>query len=249
MSDAIEMSDHAWAQESIAAYLAGGLSADEAARLEAHARECAQCAAAVDSARRLDRELDSLFASVRPGLDLEDRAIQKFRVGPERAWPALPPYLWRPRRALAIAAAVLFLATFGALVGSIVGDGRLPMPGSIPSPFRDAREHARISAEREEVTSLRELSGLDSSGSMTGKYSGDPEESLRGREKALKDQFQAQLDAATRETNDLKARLSQSVNTNGYSPGFGLYPPGTSPPPTFANGGIPGGGFPGGGGG
>ena len=38
MSDAIELTDHAWSQEQIAAYLAGGLSAAETERLESHLR-------------------------------------------------------------------------------------------------------------------------------------------------------------------------------------------------------------------
>src|SRR5262245_56117604 len=130
MSDTNEMSDHAWTRENAAAYLAGGLTADEAVRLESHVRECPSCAAAVDGARRLDHQLNALFAGGQPGPDLEDRAVQKFRAGPERTWPARPPYLWRPRRALVAVAAVLLLATFGAMAGSILSDGRLPMPGS-----------------------------------------------------------------------------------------------------------------------
>ena len=41
MSDTTEMTDHAWVREHIAAYVADGLSTDEAIRLEEHVRNCA----------------------------------------------------------------------------------------------------------------------------------------------------------------------------------------------------------------
>ena len=64
------MSDHTWAEEHVAAYLAGGLDAAEAERLEAHARECRTCAAAIAAARRLVGGLSALFAGVRPGPEI-----------------------------------------------------------------------------------------------------------------------------------------------------------------------------------
>src|SRR5262245_8120894 len=127
MSDVIEQSDHAWSQEQIASFLAGGLSAAETERFESHVRGCAQCITALESLKRLDSQMNSLFAIAQPGPDLEDRAVQAFRSS-RRPSTLRMPIRW-PRRALAAAAALLFLGTFGALAASIVGNGRIPMPG------------------------------------------------------------------------------------------------------------------------
>src|SRR6516165_7313580 len=86
------MSDHTWTQEHDVAFVAGGLSADEAERLEAHVRDCPACAAAVSAARDLDRGLGELFAADRPGPALEDRVVRSFRAGRQRrklltGWP------------------------------------------------------------------------------------------------------------------------------------------------------------------
>src|SRR6186997_3732006 len=97
MSDPIEPTDHAWTQEHAAAYLAGGLSVDESLRLEAHVRDCAGCAAALESARQLDRDLSALFAPVRPGPELEDFTILKLREGRGVSWNlAFPRRVRRP---------------------------------------------------------------------------------------------------------------------------------------------------------
>ena len=74
------MTDHAWTQEQIAAYVADGLDAAEAERLELHVRDCPDCAAALAAAKRLDRDLGALFAGVRPGVALEDRAVVTLRT-------------------------------------------------------------------------------------------------------------------------------------------------------------------------
>ena len=80
------MSEHAWVQEQIAAAVAGGLSAAEAERLDAHTRDCPECAAALAEARTLDRGLGALFAPVRPGPALEDRVIGNLRATRVRRW-------------------------------------------------------------------------------------------------------------------------------------------------------------------
>ena len=120
------MTDHAWSQEQIAAHVAGGLDAAEAERLEQHARDCPDCAAALSAARRLDRGLGELFAGVRPGPALEDRAVVSLRAGRKRRGPLMAGWA---RRATVAIAALLLLGTFGALAGSLLNDGLLPMPG------------------------------------------------------------------------------------------------------------------------
>ncbi|MBV8881664.1 MAG: DUF4349 domain-containing protein, partial [Planctomycetaceae bacterium] len=74
--------DHEWAKEHLAAHLAGGLNAEERARLESHAASCAECIAELDAARRFERTMDDLFSPVRAKAGLEERIIQKLRFAP-----------------------------------------------------------------------------------------------------------------------------------------------------------------------
>lgn len=113
------MSDHAWVQEHVAAYLASGLDAQEAERLEAHARDCTACGTALADARRLDDCLSALFVGVHPDPGLEDRAVARLRT----ATPRRLVFNRRAKWAVA-AAAVLLLGTIGAVAGSVAsGDG------------------------------------------------------------------------------------------------------------------------------
>ena len=162
------MSDHAWTQENLAAFVVGGLTAAEVERLEGHARDCPECAAAVAEVRRFDGGLRSLFAPVRPASGLEDRAIGATRsVGRRRVSTRI-----RVPRLAAVAAGLLVLTTIGALAGSIVGTGRLPLPGYAEAP-RVALEsdgfvlNAKGSADRgsdtksrSEVTSLNRFRNM-----------------------------------------------------------------------------------------
>ncbi|HXX93781.1 MAG TPA: zf-HC2 domain-containing protein, partial [Planctomycetota bacterium] len=77
--------DHEWARELIPAHLAGGLNAEERARLEAHASGCAECIAELDALRRFDRGLEAMFAPVRPSPGLEERVIRAVRSAPVQA--------------------------------------------------------------------------------------------------------------------------------------------------------------------
>jgi hypothetical protein len=119
------MSDHTWTQEHAAAYVAGGLSAEEAERLEAHVRDCPACAAAVAAARDLDRGLGELFAAGRPGPALEDRAVWSFRTG-RRRWKVLSGW---PTRLAAGVAATVGLAVTGYAVSRLGGPDGLKAPG------------------------------------------------------------------------------------------------------------------------
>lgn len=119
------MSDHIWAREQIAAYVAGGLADDEVERLRAHTRECPDCSAALASASAIDRDLGELFAPVRPDFLLEDRAVLKLRTT-RRARPSISRMVVRLTAAAAVLAVVL---TFGGIAASIVAGGRIPMPG------------------------------------------------------------------------------------------------------------------------
>jgi hypothetical protein len=122
------MSDHAWCREQIEAYVLGGLTAEETERLENHVRDCADCAAALADARRIDGDLGGLFADARTDPGLEDRAIGTIRtVRPRRKWSFS---IRLPRVAIA-AGVLLVLTTVGAMVGALMNGGRLPMPGAL----------------------------------------------------------------------------------------------------------------------
>lgn len=104
--------DHEWAKEQIPAHLAGGLSADERARLEAHAAGCAECIAELDAQRRFDRSMEDLFVPVRPGPELEERVIRAVRVAP------LPRVTTNAARVGLAIAAVALLGVVGYVVES-----------------------------------------------------------------------------------------------------------------------------------
>src|SRR5262245_17851168 len=118
------MSEHAWFQENLAAHLAGGLSPLEAERLQQHAASCPDCATALSQALHLDRDLEALFVSARPGPALEDRMIHSLRTAsrskPKR-WGVLV------RCALG-AAAVLLLGVMGTLLTGRISQGDMGFP-------------------------------------------------------------------------------------------------------------------------
>src|SRR5581483_8038715 len=114
--------DHEWAKEQIAAHLAGGLAAEERARLEAHAGSCAECIAELDAARRFDRQMDDLFAPVRARAGMEERIIQRLRlVTPEKQRPL-------GRRIALVAASFVLTGVLG-YVFVEVDAGRAPFEG------------------------------------------------------------------------------------------------------------------------
>lgn len=86
--------DHEWARELIAAHLAGGLNAEERARMEAHVASCAECIAEVNEASRFERGLETAFAPIRPAPGLEERVIRSLRARPaSRPWGLFGKFL------------------------------------------------------------------------------------------------------------------------------------------------------------
>jgi hypothetical protein len=118
------MLDHAWTQENLAAFVAGGLDAAEDERLERHVAECAECTAALTKAQLLDRGLDALFAAGRPGPALEDRMVQSLRTVSARDVLRAG---WRRKLAWGAAAAAVLGATGAGI--SHLGE-ELPFPGA-----------------------------------------------------------------------------------------------------------------------
>src|SRR5215471_7210886 len=114
------MSDHVWALENIAAYLAGGLDPTEGEPLEQHAAQCAVCARFLDEARSLERRLSPLFRAAKPGAALEDRIIQSLLIAPREEKRRRAFHLsWKAKTGLAVAAALL-LAFIGFGVSKMI---------------------------------------------------------------------------------------------------------------------------------
>src|SRR5262249_17119097 len=119
------MSEHAWFDEHLAGYNAGGLTAEERERFERHAANCKDCACALSDWAGFDRSLDGLFAEVRPEPGWESRLLQGLRTAP-------PPRRLRWTRGFSIAAALaalVLLGVIGAFLQHIVEDGSLSFPG------------------------------------------------------------------------------------------------------------------------
>ncbi len=121
-------SEHEWCKDQMAAHAAGGLSAEERARFEAHAAGCAECIAERDAVRRFDRGMDKLFAPVRPPAGLEDRVIRSLRTA--KPSPSNPVAV----RILMSMAAALFLGITGYVV--MIQEGN---SGSAPPMGRVAK--------------------------------------------------------------------------------------------------------------
>jgi hypothetical protein len=144
------MSDHAWTLERAAAYAANGLDPADARRLEDHTRDCADCAAAVADAVKFDGDMAALFATARPALGLEDRAVGKLRASRR------PLVIVASFRRVAMAATVLLaLGSLGAFTATMVTGGRFRLPGE--SAEADA---ARIAKEQEVQVPLSRPSTL-----------------------------------------------------------------------------------------
>jgi hypothetical protein len=192
------MSDHTWTQEHAAAFVAGGLSAEEAERLEAHVRDCPACAAAVSAARDLDRGLGSLFAADRPGPALEDRAVRSFRAG-RRRWKLLTGW---PKQLAAGIAATVGLSVTGYAVSRLGGPDGMTFPGD---PRQIAWLNSKIPTQSPLVISS--VDGLD--------------EPLEKVQLGMDQQWTATLDAAdiagkkqTAYTQERNALANASVMAN-----------------------------------
>lgn len=119
------MSDHVWAQENIAAYVAGGLDPAEAERLEQHAAECPNCARLVADARSVEEQLAPVLAIGNPGPALEDRVLRALAMAP---LPARSLRLSARGKIAASAAAVVLLAAVGAGANTLMEHGGLYFP-------------------------------------------------------------------------------------------------------------------------
>ena len=163
------MSDHAWAQEHVAAAAAGGLTAAEAERLDAHARDCPECAAALAEARALDGRLVALFADARPGAVLEERVVRALRS--ERL-----PVLRGGLRKLAVGvAASVGLAVVGAGASRLGGMDALPLPGEVVSGewFRASSSESKNSLKQTGLALARDPEAMAEAFGERARFSPD----------------------------------------------------------------------------
>lgn len=119
------MSEHAWAQENLDAFVAGALSAVECERLERHLQACGECAAAKAEIAEIERLVVGVCARGRPDAGLEDRAIQRLRRAPR----PMPSWF----RFVSAAAAVFLLGLIGFAVREMAVAGVLPGAGESES--------------------------------------------------------------------------------------------------------------------
>jgi|GEM_PF-1458749 len=116
--------EHNFIHENLAAYLAGGLSAEERARFDAHIHGCAECFDAFTEARDADRTLLRLGAA--PGADFEDKLVSAVKG------QLMPRRLVHPmvkRAGVGVAAALLLGAT-GLAANHLVENDLLSNPMS-----------------------------------------------------------------------------------------------------------------------
>lgn len=139
------MSEHKQAQTTIAAYVAGGLKAEQRQRLEQHLAECPECADDVAAARALDRKLVALFSHANPGPALENRLLKVMQK--------LPP-LSRNRPLRLSGKAMTIVGAAAAVLLALVGIG-------VNSALDEENSHGSPSASITESDKVIEKGALD----------------------------------------------------------------------------------------
>ncbi|HLY09446.1 MAG TPA: DUF4349 domain-containing protein [Planctomycetota bacterium] len=191
--------DHEWAKEQIAAHLAGGLNAEERARLEAHAATCAECIAELDAGRRFERQMDDLFAPVRATAGMEERIIQKLRFTPLRKQRSLAAKL------IFAAAAVVMMGVLGyVLIEVDQGHNLFPLTETVAVQEARMSDTAMLRYDRDAVDP-NSGRGASTPGSLTG-----------ARFKAESPDRLASADEMARQ----RERLDDAVIGNVYSGGM-----------------------------
>jgi glycine cleavage system regulatory protein len=218
--------DHEWAKEQIAAHLAGGLSADERARLEAHMASCAECIAEVDAARRFDRQMDDLFAPIRPKTGLEERIIRQIRLQPA------PQLRSTASRYVLAAAAVVLMGVLGFVIIQ-VDQGNVDVVEGLVSSQRASNE--RMPAPVVKAAPMSPSTGATFS-------LDEPALTLESADKLARLQAHKHNELADDESDRTKGdsarfggrrELQDSVRKNAPAPGRMAAAP-TAPPPPAA---------------
>jgi hypothetical protein len=122
----------------IHSWLDGALSADEAARVQAHVAECAQCAAAVAEARGF--------------IAASSRILTALDHVPRSVVPAAPPVKWYNRVEWRAAATVLVVAVGSLIVVRNSERGSVAAPTTVASPVADSIKAPAIPATQPQAT-------------------------------------------------------------------------------------------------
>ncbi len=176
------MSEHVWAQDNIAVYVAGGLDAFESERLEKHVADCPACAQLVAETRSLEKKLAPLVRAAAPGSSLEDRIIQS--LPPAQGTPRMNAWSGRRKAYLAAAAAVL-LAALGAGLSGLIQKKGLGFPATAPVRMAQSVGHDRtgdilfVTGTDYLLEGLSGTNGKDGNGKQTPPSADDMAKELR----------------------------------------------------------------------
>ncbi|HEX7902000.1 MAG TPA: DUF4349 domain-containing protein, partial [Planctomycetota bacterium] len=217
--------DHEWARELIAAHLAGGLSAEERARLEAHVAGCAECIAEINEAGRFERGLEAAFVPIRPAPGLEERVIRKLRAAPPtRTWGLFGRFL------TAAAAAGLLGA-----VGYVIMDMEDPFQPKIQQSLRDGEWDGYLAkntrSPQEESAAPPKDAWAEGRAGLKGKDRGRGLDDLRRAERLSDHNESADEDAYRRMKGDSLDFLSDKEKSVDMPNRFGVPVPKPAPPP------------------
>lgn len=119
MTDTLE---HQNFREQIGDYLAGGLTADQKAAFESHARACDECGLELKSLKDLDHELMTILEPLAAPSVLEDRIAERLSMAmPKRKW--ISPIV---RKSAVAVAAIAVVSGVGWVGRSYLVDGKPP---------------------------------------------------------------------------------------------------------------------------
>jgi len=116
--------EHNWFSDHAAAYVVGGLSADERARVESHAAACGDCAGHLSALQQTDQTMNNLFACMRPTAGFEQAIIDRLDRPMRLVNRKVNPFV---RRAAVAAAAAIVLGGFGYVASEKINNDRWPM--------------------------------------------------------------------------------------------------------------------------
>ncbi len=113
---------HTWFQEHLDAFIAGGLTPEERAAMNAHSEECGACATTLSQAIQSDEAIRKLFQTVTPSAHFEENLIMNLRTltAPK---PLIHPSVFRAATSVA---AVIVLGGLGLIGQRAMKDGKFP---------------------------------------------------------------------------------------------------------------------------
>lgn len=158
------MSDHAFVQEYVAAFLADGLPAEERERFERHVHGCAECNRLLTEQHGFEQALGTLFADAQPRAGFEDRVLRRLRTARPPRRQGMPGWA----KLLIGAAAVVFLGALGFALNTVMENGRLPFPGEWGQTVQGWKKNAdKLNQATQSSNELKQI-GLGFRGPIDG---------------------------------------------------------------------------------